>query len=445
MKSRFSFQREYDWTDFNDSSFCLAQDGVYKKKIHHMCNGKAECLSGEDEWQIDCGSMVVVPSIRCPREHSFVALDRIADGVVDCPMSYEDELVIFLHKEHLPLFCSSKGLSVLCKGNEHKYLSSLTKLTKSLTLQRFSSNVLNKLQLQSLDMLLMLQLIDGEVKIMNNNSFSNLKFLTVLVMTNGLLDTIHCYALHGLSHLSQLILHHNPLNDLCRESLNSVPNLITLDLSNTLLTYLDPSTFDTNVKMQHLHLSHTLLTSIIPGTFKYNVDLIFLSLAHTKLSNSLPMLFRNNTNLTHLDLNHTLISAIQPGVLQGLPSLQILGLSKTELMPLSSFSSISMFSSLSSLEFVYVVYPEVCCMINDAQCVSDLTSRDIIGTCHNIIASSILRYFLYIYLICNVLFNVMSFVWWITQGGGTQTARCLLACNLNAADLLIASTTAACC
>ena len=67
---------------------------VYTRNRFIIC--VMERQSGEDEWQIDCSSMVVVPSIRCPREHTFVALDRIADGVVDCPKSYEEFLPVCL-------------------------------------------------------------------------------------------------------------------------------------------------------------------------------------------------------------------------------------------------------------------------------------------------------------------------------------------------------------
>ena len=243
--------------------FVPGHDVIYNM-IQYLCNGIDDCLSGQDEWGVDCENLAVVPSLYCPRDRAFVVMDNIDDSVAQCPMSYEDELVSYIDRK-LPSFCKASGLAVQCVQATSSF--SLSILTKSLTLISVGANVDITQFWQKAAYLLILQIQLSNMTHILNDTFCQIKSITALVIVNSYVKSIDSHAFQSLTFLSLLNLHGNSFRNFKPNTFQSQLNLLNLDASFTHLTHLSPSIFSHNYHLEILNLSHTLLSQVLPDMF----------------------------------------------------------------------------------------------------------------------------------------------------------------------------------
>ena len=104
-------------------SYCVIhKDRIEFLKPHWICDGEEQCYHGEDERVYDCSTVTLFKGLRCPRDRSIVQWNRIKDGVIQCGISTDDEIMIGFNcfntkntnNTNVPLNCNTKGYAVNC-------------------------------------------------------------------------------------------------------------------------------------------------------------------------------------------------------------------------------------------------------------------------------------------------------------------------------------------
>ena len=373
-----------------------------------ICDGIMDCMTGIDEYIFDCDTLTVLDGLRCPRDGKLIFIWEILYGK-QSPLVCSNYDIYHIHHANifLPYFCHAKGLAVACISPP--YLPILKPLTRSLIILEMHSvdNITieitqsisfklfertypfshkNITQDMGHNYLLVLKFIHSNISVLYSYQFSNLYYLTMLVLHNNSLAQIQPLTFYGLSHLAHLDLSLNPIH--------SISDMLFINV----------------VKLKYLDLSHTNIAQLCTHMFKLNSQLKTLIL--------------HNTHLVRFTFD----------MLHGLHSLEVLDISKLS-TTVQSFPDVYMFRAFSNLSLILVVNFEICCMVAEVDCVSDLKSRDVFYSCENIIHNNVLIILTYVYAALSAALNVASLIWHLNS---TKLVQLLLLCNLNVADGLMA-------
>ena len=237
--------------------------------VHKFCDGQHDCHNGIDE-RYDCHKISVAPSFRCAKDHRFVNFGQLADRFVECPSSYDDELILFFNHncQHSP--CKCVGFSVLCTGMlPSLYTVSFWTFAKTLEIIQIQSNASQIFTLlQELKYILYLTLEHDELTSLHNGSFRSLQYITVIDLSHNQLASIAEGTFKHQLFLSSLDLSHNQLTQLTRAFMDSLVSITELNLSEN--PYL-PTEFPLKFSMQSLctlHTVHADICCLFPDTVK---------------------------------------------------------------------------------------------------------------------------------------------------------------------------------
>ena len=116
--------------------------------------------------------------------------------------------------------------------------------------------------------------------------------------------------------------------------------------------------------------------------------------------------------LIFLNLSQTILNIIQSHLFKGMPYLSTIDISSLPIT-INSFPDIYMFNTYS-LSTLYVVVPEICCMISNddtIECISDFTSEDVFADCTNIINDAMILFLMGVYILLITIFHGIGITW----------------------------------
>ena len=219
--------------------------------ISHVCDGRIDCLTGEDE-QL-CNNISCPGMFKCRGEERCILQSSVCDDKYDCKVTADDE--IMCHKcphdcqcqpytmmcnlttsSPLQLFDDTRGMHLNClkiinfthifaQMFNLKYISFSNctfeihfncKLSKNvpITYIIFMKNnlqIITELALCPFTNLLILDLSDNLIKLIFQSSFQVIKSITIIFLNDNLLEFLPASLFHNLDNLKLLTLHNNRL------------------------------------------------------------------------------------------------------------------------------------------------------------------------------------------------------------------------------------------
>ena len=232
--------------------------GSYCISMTRVCDGKTDCMLGEDESQCPpVGELLRCPGMLHCKGGLCVDLSHVCDGVADCPYG-DDELFCNLHKCNE--FCTCIWHTITCHGDRATLVDAYS--SKLLTFIR----IIRRLPL----------IINGrEVLIVNashsrlitlySSTFDNVSNVRQIDLRYGKIRYIKAKVFNKLSLLNAIYLTGNPLYKLDAEAFYELKSLTSLNFSNMSIETLESSfhlvpllsNLDVaNNRFQHLNLDH---------------------------------------------------------------------------------------------------------------------------------------------------------------------------------------------
>ncbi|XP_057337576.1 chaoptin-like [Microplitis mediator] len=218
---------------------------------------------------------------------------------------------LYLENNHISEFNFDSFLNSLkvlsLDGNKIRTLCSSYQNCIGMSLQVFG-------QLQNLS------ISNGNLKIIESNSFKYSSTLISLDLSNNRIREIANNTFHYLTNLKTLILNVNQLG-----TIPNICDLVSLEhfsISHNSIKSVGVSSFCSLLKLKKLNLSNNALDEIIPGSFDKLDSLEELDLSENKLVNLATNWISSKINLQYLNLRNNLFVQFSSLSLSGIQSLQ---------------------------------------------------------------------------------------------------------------------------
>ena len=159
--------------------------------------------------------------------------DLLADGYVECPDSYDDELHVFFNHYCRNTSCECTGFSVACQARlpELTFLSNW-KFAKTLDITGAKDNVSHLFKLvNALENLILISLTHNDLLCLSNDSFKSLLYITVIDLSNNKLTVIEDGTFSNVKNLSSLDLSFNQLQEITTDLLQGLSRIIELNIA----------------------------------------------------------------------------------------------------------------------------------------------------------------------------------------------------------------------
>ena len=220
--------------------------------IHTFCNSEIDCTNEMDEAY--CEHISIVPAFRCPKEkrQMFVDYREVGDTHIHCPLSLDDELLMFSNYHCKKTSCVCKGFAVWCHNTVK--LPVLNMWTKSLVITNDGSDVAMtaiSIMLTPMKYLIILKISIGCTYI-PEHLLSHLHHITRLDLSLNKISKLFQNSFKGLHVLHSLNLSHNSLTSIPKDLLHDLKMLVTLDISHNPYT---PNNIPETLLNSALHLT----------------------------------------------------------------------------------------------------------------------------------------------------------------------------------------------
>ncbi|XP_078700861.1 uncharacterized protein LOC144927354 [Branchiostoma floridae x Branchiostoma belcheri] len=230
-----------------DSGYCIQQRMV--------CDGKNDCIHGEDE--LNCANYTCPGAHRCRGETNCVPKDQLCDGIPHCAQGDDESFCA----AQCPEGCKCYGLVFLCQDMEFNLM--LVDLPW----------YLRKIDLSNSDF--------TELEDMRGNNWTDVTF-------------------QRFSYMAELVLKNVGLWTLTNEMFLKLKNLLVLDLSYNMLTSVVGEPFSDLARLRRLNLRGNRIKTIESGIFAPLIDLNELQIQENQLSEYALDLFSGLTTVTVL-------------------------------------------------------------------------------------------------------------------------------------------------
>ncbi|XP_075748630.1 uncharacterized protein LOC119172579 isoform X1 [Rhipicephalus microplus] len=347
---------------------------------HFLCDGKWDCIGGEDE--IECNKYTCPGRYKCRNQSSCVALHQLCDGTRQCKHGDDEHLCDL----KCPAACKCRGHFVKCiEKNLVALPDDLSHLVRKLN---FSFNRLDILK----------------------SNFSPFK------------------------RLGELILQYNGLTVLPSNKFIELKNLYLLDLRNNRIVQIETAAFAGLKNVRFLHLENNpILSEIKAGAFVGLNKLTFLNLSGMALSGLKKNTFVGLDQVTTLNLRNNKLQYVEDGAFQGLKSVTSLDIQGNDIEHFSH----EMFHGLHSLESLFSDSFKFCCLASP-QVSFDycLPPADEISSCEDLMSSPVQRSFLWVLGVVALLGNLFVIAWRLKTKNSNPVSSTLIL-SLGCADLLM--------
>ena len=365
------------------NSFCIDMDTV--------CDGRRNCPSGEDEMLCKKYDLVSIKQdcrgkFRC--KNKCIDLKHVCDRQKDCDEGEDEEIC----RSNCPKQCECVGMSMSCYGAS---MFSLPPLTQEMRILLLSYNHIP----------------------FHAAVFADFPRLIRLDMTsNGITssDIQHNFNTEQISNkkvvfgnLRDLILRRNNITVISSFLFSSFGHVTFLDLRENPLQRLEKYSFSGLSRLSHLYLEETMLEDISDNAFTGLSSLRLLNLSHNNIQYLSETAFEQLDQLNYLDLRFNPLELVHE---------------KT-------------FVNLLSLMVIHTPGFQYCCVAfaHSVQCTHPPIEY---SNCSDLLASSALRFCIWILALVAFIGNV-AVICWRKKDKKEQTPLSFIIQNLGVADLLM--------
>lgn len=202
-------------------------------------------------------------------------------------------------------------------------LSNLTKLTANgVGIRGLPVGVFTELR-----SLKILELIQNEIKIIENGTFDRQRKLNTLYLGRNAISSLVNVSFDGLESLRMIDLHQNKIRVLGSEmGFATLPNLEELNLADNEMLRIDPYAFTGLRRLKKLYLDKNRLSTVTVNVFSDLTQLVELDLSRNNLKNLSNSSFSHLKSLETLTLGANRLDTIVSGTFYGLTNLKTLDL-----------------------------------------------------------------------------------------------------------------------
>lgn len=199
----------------------------------YQCDGKWDCIQGEDETECHGSHQKCVQLFRCTKTIICIHVKDVCDDKYDCP-NKDDEKLCERKGVSCPFQCACFNLAVSCQ--EALFDMSFTHIhlqfadISGLTVQRLSNAIVIVLTNCNLQSFCVKKKLD-------------LKELKVLQIMTGVLSKVHTHCLQGLTNTKAITLKCLEIEDIEDFAFSDQLQLVTLDISNNSISHLAADVF----------------------------------------------------------------------------------------------------------------------------------------------------------------------------------------------------------
>ncbi len=257
------------------SSYCIA--------LHKVCNGEADCPSGEDEG--NCGDETCPDLLKCDKEGICVHPKDIQDGEAHCTATADDE-DIYIHQP-CPRTCVCIGSGLRCEQLNLATMSPAYLGVKMLNLNRAKVDF-SKTNFRAFRNLLGLDMSENKLFQMYDSLFINQQSLIMLNLESNYLKRVARGYFSGLNNLRHLNLKNNPIQTVDPFSYTAMGQAAYLDLSALQLRQIAPKAFHGMHHCVTLNISFNHIGKISYGSFSGLPVLKVLDLSRNPITSFAP-------------------------------------------------------------------------------------------------------------------------------------------------------------
>ena len=211
-----------------------------------ICDGKNDCPYGEDE--AACEEFLCRGLFKCIIDDICVSMHDVCDGIINCPKSWEDEMLCYPFEPHNPN-CQSRGDALVCKQAELNQIP-IFPSAKALLISKNADMKISGLEFQRMVFLVVLKLVECSITTFPSNAFSEHSQLLDLDLSHNMLTRIGEDDLRGLHKLRRLNLAYNMLRTL---HWHTLPFLLRLRELHLEINQLDFDDHGILVNLSHLN------------------------------------------------------------------------------------------------------------------------------------------------------------------------------------------------
>ena len=253
-------------------SYCLP--------ISKVCNGRWDCIDGDDERPLLCANYTCPGKFRCKSESYCINQEQLCDGVVDCVVSKEDEKYCTIQ---CPANCTCHGNAVSCPYSNHTIIPKLSKEVRVLVMRR------------------------GNLTL-SNESFLGYNFMVKLNISSNNICNLPVGGFRDMANLISLDLSDNCVSSLYEGIFNGLLSLSDLRLSNNPVVVVSAHAFfGLSERMQNLHLESLGIRLIEDAAFE-KLQIKALHLQNNRIEKVNKYTFQGLKNLSELNLERNSIS-----------------------------------------------------------------------------------------------------------------------------------------
>ena len=259
----------------------------------------SDCPNGEDEAK--CSNFFCPGMFRCRGENRCIWQKQICDGVFDCPLSHDDELLCSSLTNLCPDKCHCIGQAIDCSGQEltNDKVDTLFSTGNDLKINKAMRSVIlseNSLiacpgAITSLTQAFRMNLSHNEIsQLISSSSFS--PTLRELYLDNNHISTLSGNPFKNLGNLIVLTLHNNRIDSLMDSHFQGLDKLPLLDLSKQKLTdKLGANAFRGLHSAHTINISNNGLNDLSPRAFmnrqgNLGIDVPFVNLRYLDMRNN---------------------------------------------------------------------------------------------------------------------------------------------------------------
>ena len=187
---------------------------------------------GEDELY-DCNNITILATFRCSKITKFVFHNYLIDGEIDCPDTFDDELLVLFNHECRQSLCECVGFAVTCTNPG--VIPILAKWTKYLHVEGDLHNATAMFNvIANVEYLIILHLNDMNLQAIPRNTLAKLKYVTIVDLSHNKIKSLAFNSWNAEAPIALFYIQDNLLKSFQTNAFNNFTRLGVLYMSNNL-------------------------------------------------------------------------------------------------------------------------------------------------------------------------------------------------------------------